>query len=138
MSNVRICPCGCKRTLGFMKRGIATKAADLGVFFPMLDHLAECIELDASDKVQFNQFVLAGRRWYDAMIAAVHGGSTYGGLIPLPNQLYEWQRTATSVTFDLVAIDPEWYVEYWTGVFNSGYPIPAHLKRDLRAAGVVR
>jgi hypothetical protein len=72
------------------------------------------------------------------MIAAVHGGSTYGGSLPLPNQLNQWQRTATSVTVDLAAIDPEWYAGYWAAVFNSGYSIPALLKRDLRAAGIVR
>lgn len=138
MSTVHTCPCGCKRTLGFMQRRIATKAADLGLFFPMLDRLVECIQLNGTDTDQMKQFVFAGRRWYDEMVAAVHEGSTYGGPFPLPNQLYEWQRTATSVTCDLAAIDPEWYTEYWAGVFQSGYPIPAQLKRDLRAAGVVR
>ena len=49
MSTVHTCPCGCKRTLGFMQRRIATKAADLGLFFPMLDRLVECIELNGTD-----------------------------------------------------------------------------------------
>jgi hypothetical protein len=120
-----------------MQRRIATKAADLGLFFPMLERLGECVPLEPDQRTQFNQFTRTGQAWYDAMIAAVHGGSSYGGALPLPQQLYSWQQTATSLTNDLASIDPRWYLEYWSGVFNSDYPVPQHLRRELRAAGLI-
>jgi hypothetical protein len=115
-----------------MQRYIAARAADLGSFFPLLDHLGECIEFDWNEPSQFRQFVNTGRAWYDAMIRVVHGESSCGGALPLPSELYRWQQTATSLTKLLATIDPQWYIEYWSRVFDSGHPVPQHPKRKVR------
>lgn len=122
------CPCGCGKSLGFIKRRLAAQATDLLVALPLLKR---CEDLTGGDGATYSPFILDGEMYADAMLESAHGAKVDPRRLPSSTALGGWQRASNLLIALCDRRDPAWTSTY----INEQTPTHQRLLRSCVTLG---
>lgn len=108
-----VCPCGCNRKLGLMKRGIGTKVRDMDPYLQVLENAnsllqstpAESSSVSASDRAQLDadlgRLLDDGRTIRGIMVRLCHGERVPSAAVPSPSEYNAWMTNANAFVAEL-------------------------------------
>lgn len=106
------CPCGCGRSIGFMKRRLAQHAVDLEVAFDPLERLEHYVQPDQQEMAR--SFRQGGEVMADVMLQSAHGEEVPPAALPTMSTLNGWRRGANASIRQLHEVDRA-YLEHYIG-----------------------
>jgi hypothetical protein len=110
------CPVdNCLQALPVEQVQLAQHAADLNLFFPMLDRLRARLPSEQLDWM--DAFTRQGRDFSTNIHAAAHGSAAAD--VPSLEELDPWRNAAHEITQQLMQIDRKWYKSYWKSYFKQ-------------------
>ncbi len=116
MPPMSACPVeGCERPIARGYVLVAQHAADLDVFFPMLDRLN--LHMPYEDRPWILDFTSKGLCYRWEIHEAAHLNATSD--VPSVEELDQWRNAAHELTMQLVRWDLDWYRAYWRKYFES-------------------